>query len=154
MRMRSARVTVLALGLPLFAGCGIALGAHGHGDVYYEPDGRYDDRYDHDRRYAAYRYDRGARPGARLRVPRGHLPPPGACRVWLPGVPPGHQPASGACRRLERRAPAGAWLLHRPHRAPDLIEVLVYDAYRPRVTLRYLYEARTGRRYRGDYYRD
>lgn len=151
--MRNPHAMVVALCLPLLAGCGVAFGAHGHGDVYYEPDGRYDDRYDHDR-YERYRWDRGARPGTRLRVPRGHLPPPGACRVWLPGVPPGHQPAPGACRRLERRVPAGAWLLLRPYRDPYLIEVLVYDAYRPRVRVRYLYDARTGRRYRGDYYRD
>lgn len=150
--MPNVRALVAASCLPLLAGCGIALGAYGHGDVPYGPDGHYYD--DHDHRYAGYRYDHGARPGARLRVPRGHLPPAGACRVWLPGVPPGHQPAPDSCRRLEHRVPPGAWLLHRPYRDPHLIEVLAYDANRPRVTVRYLYDGRTGRRYRGDYYPD
>jgi hypothetical protein len=31
------------------------------------------------------------------RIPRGHLPPPGECRVWRPGVPPGHQPPPFRC---------------------------------------------------------
>lgn len=30
-------------------------------------------------------------------IPRGHLPPPGECRVWRPGVPPGHQPPPFRC---------------------------------------------------------
>lgn len=144
--MASARATILTLCLPLFAGCGLAFGAGG--GVYHEAGVRYDP-YPPD---AAIRYDRGARPGARLPVPRGHLPPPGACRVWLPGVPPGHQPGVASCRHLEHRVPPGAWLLHRPYRTPSLVELLVYDAVRPRVTLRYLYDARTGRRYRGDPY--
>lgn len=38
--------------------------------------------------------DRGAH------VPPGHLPPPGQCRRWKPGVPPGHQPAPVPCERL------------------------------------------------------
>jgi hypothetical protein len=32
-----------------------------------------------------------------LGIPPGHLPPPGACRVWYPGRPPGHQPRPGPC---------------------------------------------------------
>ena len=38
------------------------------------------------------------------RVPPGHLPPAGQCRVWLPGVPPGHQPPPTSCRAAERQA--------------------------------------------------
>ncbi len=30
-------------------------------------------------------------------IPRGHLPPPGECRVWRRGVPPGHQPPPFRC---------------------------------------------------------
>ena len=36
---------------------------------------------------------------ARLRVPPGHMPPPGMCRVWIVGVPPGHQPPPRRCTR-------------------------------------------------------
>lgn len=35
--------------------------------------------------------------GAYGRVPPGHMPPPGMCRVWYDGVPPGHQPAPTNC---------------------------------------------------------
>jgi|SRR5688572_30534664 len=31
------------------------------------------------------------------KIPRGHLPPPGLCRVWYDGVPPGHQPPATSC---------------------------------------------------------
>jgi hypothetical protein len=31
------------------------------------------------------------------RVPPGHLPPRGMCRVWIDGVPPGHQPPVTDC---------------------------------------------------------
>jgi hypothetical protein len=30
-------------------------------------------------------------------IPSGHLPPPGECRVWYPGVPPGQQPPPFRC---------------------------------------------------------
>jgi len=37
-----------------------------------------------------------------IRVPPGHMPPPGYCRVWYPGVPPGHQPPPEPCGRAFR----------------------------------------------------
>jgi hypothetical protein len=50
------------------------------------------------------RGERGKR-GARgpSRVPPGHLPPPGQCRVWIDGVPPGHQPAVTDCATAQRQ---------------------------------------------------
>jgi hypothetical protein len=36
------------------------------------------------------------------KVPRGHLPPAGMCRIWIDGVPPGHQPAPTSCAEAER----------------------------------------------------
>ncbi len=36
---------------------------------------------------------------ARLRIPPGHMPPAGLCRVWIVGVPPGHQPPPRRCSR-------------------------------------------------------
>lgn len=47
-----------------------------------------------------------------IRVPRGHYPPPGACRVWYAGRPPGHQPPPVRCDRLYGRAPYGAFILY------------------------------------------
>ena len=32
-----------------------------------------------------------------VRIPGGHLPPPGACRDWYPGRPAGHQPPPYRC---------------------------------------------------------
>ena len=46
-----------------------------------------------------------------FRVPPGHVPPHGACRIWFPGRPPGHQPAPGSCRVLSRQVPRGAYLI-------------------------------------------
>lgn len=55
-------------------------------------------------------YDTGYQRGIE-HIPRGHRPPPGLCRIWFPGRPPGKQPPAGDCRKLERRLPAGAWLI-------------------------------------------
>jgi len=46
------------------------------------------------RRYRDYDRDRGYG----YRVSRGHLPPPGECRVWLPDRPAGQQPPPTSCR--------------------------------------------------------
>jgi len=46
-----------------------------------------------------------------VEIPRGHLPPPGKCRIWFPDRPPGHQPAPGSCKKLRHRVPLGAYLV-------------------------------------------
>lgn len=82
----------------------------------------------------------------RLGIPPGHLPPPGSCKIWIPGTPPGHQPPPGDCAELRGRVPVGAWLLHRDSDNPEEIEVFQYDEKRPSVVvvIRY-FEASTGR---------
>lgn len=45
------------------------------------------------------------------RIPRGHRPPRGLCRIWFPGRSPRHQPPPGDCRELHHRLPAGARLI-------------------------------------------
>ncbi len=47
------------------------------------------------------------------KIPKGHLPPPGMCRIWHPGTPPGLQPPPGNCAALSRQVPPGAWLITR-----------------------------------------
>ena len=42
------------------------------------------------------------RASSQTRVPPGHLPPRGMCRVWIDGVPPGRQPAPTSCAQAER----------------------------------------------------
>ncbi len=44
----------------------------------------------------------------RLRIPAGHYPPPGSCRVWFVDRPPGQQPPPGGCNV---RVPRGAVLV-------------------------------------------
>jgi hypothetical protein len=48
---------------------------------------------------------------AEVEIPRGHIPPPGKCRIWFPDRPPGHQPKPGKCKKLRYRVPAGAYLV-------------------------------------------
>ena len=38
------------------------------------------------------------------RIPRGHLPPPGRCRVWFDDRPAGQQPPPTSCRQAQRLA--------------------------------------------------
>jgi hypothetical protein len=37
-----------------------------------------------------------------FKVPPGHRPGPGMCRLWFPDLPPGHQPAPIPCQRFRR----------------------------------------------------
>lgn len=46
-------------------------------------------------------------------IPPGHYPPPGTCRIWVPGVPPGQQSPPGRCAELQHRIPPGAVLVGR-----------------------------------------
>ena len=46
------------------------------------------------------------------RVPPGHRPPAGSCRVWVDGVPPGRQPAPTDCATAERTRPANAVVIY------------------------------------------
>lgn len=49
----------------------------------------------------------------KLDIPPGHLPPPGKCRIWIPGKPAGHQSPPGNCHELASKVPPGAWLITR-----------------------------------------
>jgi len=70
-----------------------------------------------------------------LHIPPGHLPPPGACRIWVPGIPPGKQSPPGDCDHLAAEVPPGAWLLSRSEVEPDLVEVAIYDRQSPGVVI-------------------
>jgi hypothetical protein len=47
-----------------------------------------------------------------LKVPKGHYPPPGQCRLWYSGRAPGHQPRATKCERLIGNVPAHAFILY------------------------------------------
>ena len=83
---------------------------------------------------------------AHIGIPPGHLPPPGQCRVWIPGRPPGQQRSPGNCSLLENEVPPGAWLVYRPSDDRKHIEVSVYDVERPQLIVAVgVYEVSSGR---------
>ena len=54
------------------------------------------------------------------RVPAGHLPPPGECRVWYDGRPPGQQPPPTDCASARRVASRrGARVIYGDERYDD-----------------------------------
>jgi hypothetical protein len=82
---------------------------------------------------------------ATLGIPPGHLPPPGQCRVWVPGEPPGHQPRARSCAGIERTAPAGSWIVYRPTEDRKVVHVRVVDERRPGVVIHLrVYDAQRG----------
>lgn len=72
----------------------------------------------------------------RLDIPPGHLPPPGKCRIWIPGNPPGHQPKARRCAGIEADAPAGSWIVYRPSKDRRVVHVRLIDERRPGVIVR------------------
>ncbi|MDQ3843520.1 MAG: hypothetical protein M3342_05835 [Bacteroidota bacterium] len=50
-------------------------------------------------------------PFSALGIPKGHLPPPGECKIWIPGRPPGQQGPPQSCSSALRNAPLGAWVI-------------------------------------------
>jgi len=58
-----------------------------------------------------------------LKIPPGHLPPPGMCKIWYPGRPPGHQPPPTSCESAFKNVPSGAWVIRRKDDNHELLEV-------------------------------
>lgn len=89
--------------------------------------------------------DRGPSTAVTLKIPPGHLPPPGQCRIWVPGRPPGQQRKPGPCASLERQVPAGAWLVYRPDRDRKRVRVTVYDEKTPKVIVIRYFDVDSGK---------
>jgi len=68
------------------------------------------------------------------RIPNGHLPPPGECRIWYPDRPAGQQPPPFKCGQGQARVEPGGWYMS-PGSRPQEIEVAVYDDRRPGVVI-------------------
>jgi hypothetical protein len=96
--MRSMLIGSL-VGMALMAG---SADAQGRGRDGKERD--HDDRDRKDGRVSRVRND--------SRIPPGHLPAPGECRIWIDGVPPGQQPAPTDCATAERRRPANGRVIY------------------------------------------
>jgi hypothetical protein len=50
-------------------------------------------------------------PFEEMGIPKGHLPPPGECKVWFPGRPAGQQPPPQSCSSAILNRPPGAWIV-------------------------------------------
>lgn len=78
------------------------------------------------------------------RIPDGHLPPPGECRVWYPDRPAGQQPPPFKCGQARGRVEPGGWMIS-PGPQPQEVEVAVYDTRRPGIVIDVgIFDARTG----------
>lgn len=64
--------------------------------------------------YASYRT---------LKIPPGHLPPPGQCKIWYPGKPPGHQGPPMSCDAALRKVSGDAWVISRAGDNTKILEV-------------------------------
>lgn len=110
--MRSGIVMVVAFGLIGCASGGVFGGREPDVVVVGDDGRRYPDDRDYPDRRGRGRDDDGYRGYRTIRVPRGHYPPAGACRVWFEGRPPGRQPRATNCDRLYGRVPAGSFILY------------------------------------------
>ena len=100
-------------------------GAHGgvSGQVWgghqrYPSHGRYERRHRHYSGCGHGSYYSGGGHYRHHSRPPGHLPPPGACRVWFYDRPAGHQPPPSSCREAEHYAyhHGGEVIYGGPHR--------------------------------------
>jgi hypothetical protein len=83
---------------------------------------------------------------AALNVAKGHLPPPGMCRVWVQGRPTAKQPKSRDCAGIDETAPAGSWVLLRPSKNRKVVKVRMVDERRAGIVVRVrVYNAANGR---------
>lgn len=73
-----------------------------------------------------------------FKIPPGHLPEIGECRVWIERLPPGQQPRpkSRSCEGIASVAPAGSWILYRPSDDRSVIHVRLIDERRAGVVIR------------------
>ncbi|WP_205509926.1 hypothetical protein [Longitalea arenae] len=77
-------------------------------------------------------------PFADLGIPYGHLPPPGACKIWIPGLPPGQQGPPQSCESAMFNAPLGAWVISRTE---NWYQVNVLSHHQPRAVVEVHYYA-------------
>ena len=88
---------------------------------------------------------RGPSTASTLKIPPGHLPPPGQCRVWVQGLPPGKQPRARGCSGIEDSAPPSSWVVYRPGQDKKVVHVREMDAHRVGIVARVtIYDVKSG----------
>jgi hypothetical protein len=93
---------------------------------------------------------RGPSTAATLKIPPGHLPPPGQCRVWVQGLPPGKQPKARGCSGIEDTAPPSSWVVYRPGKDKKVVHVREMDSRRVGIVVRVtVYDVQSGSVIRG-----
>jgi hypothetical protein len=78
--------------------------------------------------------DREEKRGA-YRIPKGHLPPPGHCRIWYPNRPAGQQPPPQRCPIAVRQIPLGAYVVSRLEGDNRRALVHVYSGQKPGIVV-------------------
>jgi YD repeat-containing protein len=80
-------------------------------------------------------------------IPADYVPPPGMCRVWVPGEPAEEQASrfpAGRCSVLRTTLPEDAWLIYRPTDDSGRFRAWQYDGD-GQVRAQRLYDLATGR---------
>jgi hypothetical protein len=70
-----------------------------------------------------------------INIPKGHLPPPGHCRIWYPGKPGGHQPPPQRCPIPLSQIPLEAYVVSRIDGDNKQVLVKVYHQQRSGVVV-------------------
>lgn len=61
-----------------------------------------------------------------INIPKGHLPPPGHCRIWYPDREPGQQPPPQRCPIANNNIPPGTYVISRIEDDNNQVLVNIY----------------------------
>jgi hypothetical protein len=118
------RLLILFLASALFFTSCITIQPNGPGNY---PDERKEKDKDEGREHDGQVYSFSA-----LGIPKGHLPPPGECKIWIPGSPAGQQGPPQSCGSAFQNAPLGAWVITH---TGDRYKVNVLSKVKPRIVV-------------------
>jgi hypothetical protein len=125
----------------------MAFGTGALADEGKDESGKGKERREERKRYDGKRHEGGSsyfHQHGHARIPNGHLPPPGECRIWYPDRPAGHQPPPFKCGQARGHVEPGGWLIT-PGPQPQEVQVAVYDQRRPGIVIDVgIFDARTG----------
>jgi hypothetical protein len=73
--------------------------------------------------------------GQSIHIPKGHLPPPGHCRIWYPSRSAGQQPPPQRCPIPVSQVPLGAYIVSRVEGDDKRALVKIYDERKAGIVL-------------------